>query len=69
MVGWSVGRRGVGRWRALSDGEQQLDGSFYFFLEPPDDFGHRLACKVARRKAKHYIAVKLFGGFASRLFQ
>ena len=35
MVGRSVGRRGVGRRRALSDGGRRTDGSFYFFLEPP----------------------------------
>ena len=35
MVGRSVGRRGVGRRRALSDGGQQTDESFYIFLEPP----------------------------------
>ena len=28
MVGRSVGQRGVGR-------ERRMDGSFYFFLEPP----------------------------------
>ena len=35
MVGRSVGRRGVRRQRALSDGRRRTDGSFYFFLEPP----------------------------------
>ena len=34
-VGRSNGRRGVGWRRALSDGGQRTDGSFYFFLEPP----------------------------------
>ena len=36
MVGRSVGWRGVGRRRALLDGERRTDGSFYFFLEPPN---------------------------------
>ena len=35
MVGRSVGRRGVGRRRALSDGGRRTDISFYFFLDPP----------------------------------
>ena len=35
MVGWSVGWRGVGRRRALSDGGRRTDGSFDFSIEPP----------------------------------
>ena len=35
MVGRSVGRRGVGQRRALSDGGRRTDGSFDFSLEPP----------------------------------
>ena len=36
MVGQSVGRRGVGWQRALSDGGWRTVGSFYSFLEIPD---------------------------------
>ena len=36
MVGRSVGRRGVRQRRALSDSGRRTDGSFYFFLEPPN---------------------------------
>ena len=39
MVIRSVGRRGVGRRRAMSDGGRRTDGSFYFFLEPPKKRG------------------------------
>ena len=35
LVRRSVGQRGVGQRRALSDGGRQTGGSFYFFLEPP----------------------------------
>ena len=40
MVRRSVGRRGVGQQRALSDGGQRTDISFYFFFEPPNHFWH-----------------------------
>ena len=45
MVGRSVGRKGVGRQRALSDSGWRTDRSFHFFLEPPKIFSKKLSSK------------------------
>ena len=43
MVERSVGRRGVGRQRALSGGGRRTDRSFYFFLEPPLNWHNKIS--------------------------
>ena len=50
MVGQSVSRRGVGWRRALSEGGRRMDGSFYFFLEPPQKESEEREKKNKERK-------------------
>ena len=56
MVGRSVGPRGVGRRRALSDGGLRTEGSFYFFLEMPNSNRYKYYQKI-----KHSIRLELVG--------
>ena len=61
MVSRSVGRRGVGRRRALWDSGRRTDGSFYFFLEPP---GLKLVKTLLSYKA--FFCVKFFCLFSNK---
>ena len=59
MVGRSVGRRGVGRRRALSDGGRRTVGSFYSFLVIP--------VKKAPMETEIYNFLNSFGSYATQV--
>ena len=75
MVGRSVGRRGVGRRRAESEGGRRMDGNFYFFLEPPQFdskilFTHQVVLTIEKaNKAPHGIQLikKIFNNIELQL--
>ena len=65
MVGRSVGRKGVGRWRAMSDSGRRTDGSFYFSLEPPQKFSRILKNSYRQNRAANLDFEHSFGVLVS----